>query len=197
MSAPAPIRRIERPVIFVCDIQEKFRPAIHEFDKVVSSTKKLLRMATPLSIPIHTTTQNAARLGPIVPDLTPPRAQPHDKTLFSMYIPVLAAALQPQSSVAIAGIESHICVTQTALDLLAAGHNVYVLADAVSSCNAEEVPLALRRLAAAGAVVTTTESWIYEVMRDAAIPQFKEVVGIVKETGAETKAALKALTPRI
>ncbi|CAI4211471.1 unnamed protein product [Parascedosporium putredinis] len=118
-------------------------------------------------------------------------------TLFSMYVPAIAAALEPRSSVAIVGIESHICVTQTALDLLAAGHAVYVLADAVSSCNPEEVPVALRRLAAAGVAVTTTESWIYEVMGDASIPAFKDVIKIVKDSGEDTKIALKALTPRI
>jgi len=114
-----------------------------------------------------------------------------------MLIPQVATSLEPNSSVAIIGIESHVCVTQTALDLLKAGHNVYILADAVSSANPEEVPVALRRLAAAGAVVTTTEGWVYEVMGDAAVPEFREVIKVVKETAADTKVALKALTPRI
>lgn len=71
--------------------------------------------------------------------------------------------------VAIVGIESHICVTQTSLDLLAAGHKVYVLSDGVSSCNKQEVPIALRRLSREGAVVTTSESFLYELMGDAGV----------------------------
>lgn len=97
------------------------------------------------------------------------------------------------SEIAIVGIESHICVTQTALDLLAAGHRVYVLADGVSSSNKEEVGVALARLRQAGAVVTTSESWIYECMGDAGIPEFKGMVGVVKETMGDTKAALQGL----
>ena len=71
----------------------------------------------------------------------------------------------------IIGIETHICVTQTTLDLLREGHKVYVLADGVSSCNKEETPIALARLRVEGAVVTTSESWIYECMGDAGIEE--------------------------
>jgi nicotinamidase-related amidase len=71
----------------------------------------------------------------------------------------------------IVGIESHICVTQTTIDLLKAGHKVYVIADGVSSCNKEEVPIALARLRHEGAVVTTSESCIYECVGDAGTPE--------------------------
>lgn len=63
-------------------------------------------------------------------------------------------------------------MTQTTLDVLAEGHKVYVLADGVSSCNPQEVPLALARLRAAGAVITSSESFLYECMGDAAIPEY-------------------------
>jgi nicotinamidase-related amidase len=69
----------------------------------------------------------------------------------------------------IVGIESHICVAQTTIDLLANGHKVYVLADGVSSCNPQEVPIALDRLRKEGAVVTTSESFLFECMGDAGI----------------------------
>jgi nicotinamidase-related amidase len=71
----------------------------------------------------------------------------------------------------IVGIEAHICVTQTTLDLLRAGHKVYVIADGVSSCNKEEVPIALARLRYEGAVVTSSESLLYEVVGDAGTPE--------------------------
>jgi hypothetical protein len=72
----------------------------------------------------------------------------------------------------IVGIESHICVTQTTLDLLRSEHKVYVIADGVSSCNKEEVPIALARLRHEGAVVTTSESFIYEFVGDAGTHEY-------------------------
>lgn len=151
------------------------------------------------------TTQNRSRLGDTVPELkpyltsTPLLKADEDKTRFSMWLPSLASQFSPTSpshqkaQIAIVGIESHICVTQTALDALAAGHEVYVIADGVSSCNREEVPVALARLRAAGAIVTTSESWIYECMGDAGVGEFKDIVKLVKETGNGTKDALQGL----
>ncbi|EAQ90947.1 hypothetical protein CHGG_02882 [Chaetomium globosum CBS 148.51] len=210
MAAPVPERRFKNPAVFVCDIQEKFRPSIYEFDKVVLTTRKLLRAATTLQIPIFVTTQNRARLGDTVaelqPDLTaagPLVLANTDKTRFSMWLPPIStyfSSLPPPnnspptpSEIALVGIESHICITQTALDLLAAGHRVYVLADGVSSSNREEVGIALARVAAAGAVVTTSEGWIYECMGDAGIPEFKGMIGVVKEAVGDTRAALTGL----
>lgn len=92
-----------------------------------------------------------------------------------MQFALAAATASPHQQlpfqVAIVGIETHVCVTQTALDLLAEGHKVYVLADGVSSCHEGEVGVALRRLAREGVVVTTSEGWLYECMGDAAIEE--------------------------
>lgn len=113
-----------------------------------------------------------------------------------MLVPGLTAALAPRSRVALVGIESHICITQTALDLRDAGHAPYVLADAVSSCNRAEVIVALDRLRAEpGIVVTTTESWMYECLGDAAHPHFKRLFTVVKQSVADTKKVLEALPP--
>ena len=164
-----------------------------------------MKAAHVLSIPIYVTTQNRARLGDTVHELkpyltgTPLLKADEDKTRFSMWLPAIASQFSPASpghgkaQIAIVGIESHICVTQTALDALAAGHDVYIIADGVSSCNREEVPVALARLAAAGATVTTSESWIYECMGDAGVAEFKNIVKLVKETGGTTKEALQGL----
>lgn len=138
----------------------------------ILTTNKLIRASTILSIPIYATTQNRARLGPIVREIQIPHAMEHvDKTAFSMWIPQISRHFSTGEvyDVAIVGIETQICVTQTALDLLADGHNVYIIADGVSSTNSQEIAIALRRLRDAGAVVTTSESWLYMCMGDAAV----------------------------
>lgn len=120
-----------------------------------------------------------------------------------MWIPALVSQLPSSSStsrqledIVLVGIESHICITQTALDARRAGHRVWVLADGVSSCNREEVPLALARLRAEeGVVVASSESWLYEVVGDAALPEFKSLIAIVKDSAHDTRSALAALAP--
>ncbi|KAJ5054422.1 uncharacterized protein L3040_000696 [Drepanopeziza brunnea f. sp. 'multigermtubi'] len=189
-------RRLNRPALFICDIQEKFRGPIWEYEKLIVTTQKLLKAAAVLSVPIYATTQNRARLGPTCAEIDLSTAVEHvDKTAFSMWIPEISQhfSSSPPSEIAIVGIETHICVTQTTLDLLAAGHKVYVLADGVSSCNKEEIGVALDRLRGEGAVITTSESWIYECMGDAGIPEFKAVAGVVKEYSGKTKEVVGAL----
>ncbi|OKL61181.1 hypothetical protein UA08_03604 [Talaromyces atroroseus] len=204
--------RINSPVLFICDIQEKFREHIYEFSKVVSTSQKLLRASTALNIPVYVTTQNKARLGDTVPELL--KYLPSDssagntllgnvdKMAFSMYTPDILTRLQQQNTqkdiktidAILTGIETHICVTQTTLDLLSAGHRVYIIADGVSSVNAEERGIALNRLRDAGAIVTTSESVVFEVLRDAgANPAFKGVNALIKETKEDTREAVRVL----
>ncbi|KAF2804028.1 Isochorismatase hydrolase [Mytilinidion resinicola] len=162
----------------------------------------MLKASKILNIPVIATTQNRARLGETCAELnldTPEGITTlihADKTLFSMWTPevreVLSKLFTPLSCV-IVGIESHICVTQTTLDLLREGHKVYILADGVSSCNKEEIPVALARLRAEGAVVTTSESWLYECMGDAGIEEFRAIAKLVKDTSGTTNDALQAL----
>ena len=153
-----------------------------------------------MNIPIYATTQKRASLGETCSELAleqsdETKTAAHvDKTAFSMWVPEIWSALsEGPHEVAIVGIESHICVTQTTLDLLANGHKVYILADGVSSCNKEEIPVALRRLAKEGATVTTSESFLYECMGDAGIAEFKGIAGLVRETKTGTKDALQTL----
>ncbi|KAH7412970.1 Isochorismatase-like protein [Cadophora sp. MPI-SDFR-AT-0126] len=194
-----PRRRLNRPALFICDIQEKFRGPIWEYEKLILTTQKMLSAASILSIPVYATTQNRARLGETCSELDLSSAIEHvDKTAFSMWIPRISQHFSSStpSEIVLVGIETHICITQTTLDLLAAGHKVYVLADGVSSCNKEEIGIALERLRGAGAVVTTSESWIYECMGDAAIGEFRDVAGLVKRCSKDTKEVLGALAGR-
>lgn len=171
----------------------------------MDTTSKLLKTAGPLNLPVYVTTQNRAKLGDTVPDLQPyitgnnanVRAN-IDKTLFSMVTPEIDALLpkskggngeEPLDAI-IVGIETHICVTQTTLDLLERGHRVYVIVDGVSSINPEERGVALARLRDAGAIVTSSESVMFEMLVDAKNNGFKEVSGVVKDMKEETKGAL-------
>jgi isochorismate hydrolase len=104
--------------------------------------------------------------------------------------------LQPLDAILV-GIETHICITQTTLDLLGLGHRVYILADGVSSVNSEERGVALARLRDAGAIVTTSESIIFEILQDAKNDGFKAVNTLVKETKEDTKAALGSFCSKI
>ena len=155
-------------------------------------------------IPIFLTTQNKDRLGDTVPDLGLHDAHASrvkasiNKSKFSMVVPELLTTLESISqptkpACIIVGIESHICVTQTALDLLERGYPVYILADGVSSCNREEVPIALRRLASAGATVTSSESILYEICGDAGRSEFKALGKLVRESKDKTTDVLNTL----
>jgi len=196
----AKVSRIGNPALFICDMQEIFRSAIYEFPKIISTSQKMLQACSPLRMPVYITTQNRARLGETVSELQPYLSGSHvradvDKTLFSMITPEIKEKFpvgDPLDAV-IVGIETHICVTQTALDLLFLGHRVYVLADGVSSINPQERGIALARLRDAGAVVTTSESILFEILGDAKREGFKEINQLVKSTKGETKAALEAL----
>jgi len=198
----ASTKRIANPVLFICDIQEKFHSAIWEYPKVIATSVKMVKAAQILNMPIYATTHNAARLGATVSEIASllPSASDTtevDKTAFSMLVPQLTAQLPSATSgplsVVIVGIETHICVTQTALDLLGAGHRVYVLQDGVSSCNAGERPVALARLAREGCVVTTSESLLFELVGDAKSEHFRAVAALVKETKEETREAVDVL----
>lgn len=165
----------------------------------------MLKAANTLQIPLYITTQNRARLGDTTPDLHPHLTSSSaniraniDKSLFSMVTPELISLLSDTSKgetpldAIIVGLETHICVTQTTLDLLERGHRVYVLVDGVSSINPEERGIALARLRDAGAIVTTSESVLFEMLGDAKRGEFKAISGLVKESKEDTKSALEA-----
>jgi len=159
----------------------------------------MIKASRILNIPIYATTQNRNVLGETCSELgldtSVPTAAHVDKMLFSMCVSEITSALSSVChEVIVIGIESHICVLQTTLDLLEKGHKVYVLSDGVSSCNKEEIPIALRRLAKEGAVITTSESILYECMGDASIPEFRSMAKLVKESKQSTTRALQALS---
>ncbi|EJD54025.1 Isochorismatase hydrolase [Auricularia subglabra TFB-10046 SS5] len=187
--------------VFICDLQSRFQPAIHAFDQVANTARKMVKFAKLLSLPVLATEQNPRVLGATVDDiglasLGDLHLGTHGKTLFSMITPEVESALSARTDIkhiVLLGIEAHICVLQTALDLLSRGYAVHVLADGVSSCNPQEVPIALASIRQAGARVTTSESLLFQLIHDAGRPEFKPFTQMIKEEKAATTATLQAL----
>ncbi|KIJ26994.1 hypothetical protein M422DRAFT_236292 [Sphaerobolus stellatus SS14] len=191
-------------IFFVCDIQTRIKPAIHACDHVINIANKMLKVAKVVDIPVLVTEQNPKGLGSTIPELALQslgslHIGTYSKTLFSMVTPevtkVLADRRPHVKSIVLFGVESHVCVLQTALDLLELEYDVHVLADGVSSCNKEEVPWALERMRQAGVQITTSESIAFQLMVDSASPNFKPLAGIVKEEKEATRSALQTLLP--
>jgi nicotinamidase-related amidase len=170
-----------RAALVVVDVQEAFRPAVLDFDRVAAGAATLVRGARVLDLPVIVTQQYPKGLGATVPELTEHLAgiEPIDKVCFSA-----AAAegfdLEGRDQVLICGIESHVCVSQTAHDLLDRGVEVHVARDAVSSRTEENRELGLHKMEGAGAVVTSVETALFELLGAAGTDEFKQVQALVK-----------------
>ncbi|PVG03586.1 Isochorismatase hydrolase [Serendipita vermifera] len=193
-------KALSKPAFFVCDIQEKFAPAIYQFGSVVATSKRMLAFAKMFNVPVFVTEQAPRALGPTVGDLDlanlgPLHVGTFPKTKFSMFLPEVESKLHENAiqSIVIFGIESHVCVLQTVLDLIEHGYAVYVLADGVSSCNKEEIPIALERMRQVGAQVTTSESLAFQIMGDASASNFKEFSALVKTEKQAISSSLQLL----
>lgn len=171
-------------VLLVCDIQERFRDIIHQFPSVVRTSKFLVDGCAALSVPIVATEQYPKALGATVKELNPSAFPCFAKMDFSMCTPEVEAHVGAgKQDYIICGLETQVCVLQTTLDLLEQGKTVHVVVDAVSSSRALDRAVALQRLQSAGAVLTTAESVLFQLMRSAKHPNFKVVSNLAKEYG--------------
>jgi nicotinamidase-related amidase len=177
----------EHCALVVIDIQEKLLPPIFQKEHLVRNTKLLIRTAGILKIPALVSTQYAKGLGGTVPEVASLLAgtETVDKTLFScfgsdVFCSVLKRLPGKRNTLLLCGMESHICVTQTALGALREGYLVHVASDAVSSRTEWNWKIGLERMRAAGAVISSTEMMIYELMRSSSSAAFKELLPHLK-----------------
>lgn len=171
--------------LLVIDLQERLVPAIDGGDRVVANAVKLVTAADLLGVPVSATEQYPKGLGPTVAaliDLLPDRTEKIDfSCLNSVDWNTDGSDPEARFKVVIAGVESHVCVQQTVLDLLAHGFRVYVAADAVGSRSAIDREVALQRMALSGAVITTTEAILFEWCERAGSDTFKAISRLVKD----------------
>jgi nicotinamidase-related amidase len=192
--------------LVLVDYQARLMPAIHEADAVLANAMRLARMAQLMEVPAWATEQNPGRLGENPPDLRAMCRKTLSKMHFSGAVDGLvellrppvraqqggnarslpkhlqkpAAAPEPRNTVVVAGCEAHVCLLQTALDLLDEEFEVWVVTDACSSRTERNRDAAFDRLAGAGAELVTTEMVAFEWLRTAEHPLFKDVLSLIK-----------------
>ncbi len=172
--------------LLVVDVQEKLVPAIAGHRRVVWNIGRLIDGAKVLGLAVWATEQYPKGLGPTVPELAARLGPIPAKLTFSCSgCPGLFDVLRGggRSKVLVCGVEAHVCVGQTVLDLLAEGFRVYVAADATGARRPADCEIALRRMESAGAVLTTTEAALFEWCQVAGTPEFKEISRLVKDPG--------------
>jgi nicotinamidase-related amidase len=170
--------------LLVIDVQEKLIPKIHGAEAVVRNVAFLIDAARLLDMPVQATEQYPKGLGATIPELAQRLPERPDKVAFSSCgVPSIVETFHraARTKVVVAGIETHVCVLHTALDLLAGGFQAYVPVDAVSSRYVVDHDTALRRLEKAGAVLTTAETCVFEWVGGAGHPQFKAISRLVQE----------------
>ncbi len=162
--------------LVVIDLQEKLLPAIWEKERMLGNVTKLLQLARILGLRVVPTTQYSRGLGPTAPQIFGLlNREPIDKTSFGCFgDPQITAELT--GTLLVAGIEAHICVCQTVLGALDAGLPVHVAADATSSRTAANLEIGLERMRAAGAVISSTEMAIYELLGRSDREEFKRML---------------------
>ena len=179
--APARVLDRGRAALVVVDVQEAFRPAVRDFESVVASVAALVRGARILGLPVIVTEQYPKGLGRTVPEVaeTLNGSEPIEKSCF----PASRADgfdLGGRDQVLLCGIESHVCVNQTAHDLLDRGVEVHVAQDAVTSRSAENRDLGLHKMVASCAIVTSVETALFELLGAAGSDEFKKVQALIK-----------------
>jgi nicotinamidase-related amidase len=185
---PAPRLKLDRKTaaVLLVDVQDRLTPAMppEALARVVKYAKAAIVAGKELGMPVLATEQYPKGLGRTIPELRELLPEPPlEKTNFSCCAdPAFARKLEAvgRKQVIIVGMEAHVCVFQTSRDLVALGHEVYVCADAVASRTEEHRRVGLELCREAGAFVTTAETSIFDLLHQAATPEFKKVAPLVK-----------------
>lgn len=176
---------VENTVLVVVDVQGKLAQLMHDQEALFRNLQRMIRGAQTLEVPILWCEQNPAGLGPTAPEiagLLAPR-QPLAKMSFSCWgCDAFQQALQAtgRQQVLLTGIEAHVCVYLTAADLVGAGYEVEVVADAVSSRSPENKRLALGKVQGLPAALTCTETALFQWLGTAAHPRFRDIARLLK-----------------
>lgn len=172
----------DRAVLVVIDVQEAFRKALPDFDSVAAAAAKLVAGASEIGIPVLVTEQYPRGLGETVAEIAkrlPAGTERLEKVCFSA-AEADGFDLGGRDQALVCGIETHVCVNQSVLDLLERGVEVHVAEDAVGSRSAENKRLGLHKMERAGAIATSVETALFELLRGSDAPEFKRVQALVK-----------------
>jgi len=171
----------------VVDIQEKLLPPIFEKERMVRNSQLLVRLARILEVPVLLSTQYSKGLGATIPEIASllPDTAPIEKNEFGCfnndaYCARVKSLPGNRNTLLVCGMESHICVAQTVMGALNSGFIVHVASDAISSRTEWNWKIGLERMRQAGAVISSTEMMIYELLRTSSGPDFKEMLKYLK-----------------
>jgi nicotinamidase-related amidase len=183
MSHPSRMSAADTGLLII-DVQEKLIPKIHAAEAVVRNAAFLIDAARVLAMPVQATEQYPKGLASTVAELARRLPERPDKTAFSCcavksIVENFRRAARPK--IVLAGIETHVCVLHTALDLLADGFQVYIAVDSVGSRYVVDHDTALRRMERLGAVLTTAETCVFEWVGGSDHPQFRAISKLVQE----------------
>lgn len=173
--------------LVVIDIQQKLLPPMFEKDRLLRNAQLLIRLAGILHLPVVVTTQYARGLGSIVPEIASllPEAKAIDKLAFGCFgheefCSAMKELPRQRKTLLVCGMETHICVMQTVLGALNRDYAVHVAADAVGSRTELNWKIGLDRMESAGAVISSTEMIIYELLGASGTPAFKAMLPFLK-----------------
>lgn len=178
----------ERAATFVCDTQERFKSVVHRFGAMAGACNLLAKGSEQVNVPVVATEQVPDKLGNLVEEVSSalPQGTPvFPKKQFSMWVPEVKSNLVKRhpgaDQILLSGLEAHVCILQSALDLMADGYEVHVVVDAVSSQRPEERSVALNRLSQSGAFLCTAEMALLQLIRGADSDSFKPINRLLRD----------------